>query len=194
MKKMYITRKEKIIFSIIDLIDEIGIKELSIKEIAKKENITEAALYKHFESKEQMLIEVLDYYSRYDRNINLTLANSSDTEKEKIRKYFKLYSEYYDSYPAVTAIIDCYNILIHEKNIAPKIIEIYSNRKNFIEQLIKDGQDKGNINNNIKSNNLTCILLGTFQRAIFSWRLNGFKFSLKEKTTELIDDILKVYL
>lgn len=66
MKNEFLTRKEKIIISIVDLINEIGIKELSIKEIAKRENITEAAIYKHFQSKEQMLLEVLKYYSKYD--------------------------------------------------------------------------------------------------------------------------------
>ena len=46
MYKDYIKRKEKVIISSIDLFDEAGIKGLTTKELAKREGITEPAIYK----------------------------------------------------------------------------------------------------------------------------------------------------
>jgi len=192
MKKSYITRKEKIIISTVDLIDEIGIKELSIKEIAKRQDVTEASLYKHFKSKDDILLEVLNYYSKYDMDINITLNNNGKDEKENISTYFKLYSEYFENYPALTSILGCYDVLLYEENLKFKVEEIYNLRTEFIKSMVKKGQEKRNINDQIKAENLTVILFGTFERAIFTWRLYKYKFSLKEKTQELINIILKI--
>lgn len=192
MKNKFITRKEKIIITTVDLINEIGIKELSIKEIAKREGVTEASLYKHFKSKDEILLEVLEYYSKYDMNIIKTLKNNGESEKNNLFTYFELYSEYYDGYSALTAIIGCYDVLLYEKNLQSKIKEIFTLRTEFIRNLIEEGQKNKNIKENIKSENLTNILLGTFERLIFTWRLSGFKFSLKEKTIELVGDILNI--
>jgi AcrR family transcriptional regulator len=92
MRKTLITRREQIIISTVDLINEMGIKELSIKEIAKRENVTEASLYKHFESKEEILLGVLDYYEKYDRYIHNTLNSNAQSAKENTLTYFKLYA------------------------------------------------------------------------------------------------------
>ena len=191
MKIDLLSRKEKIIISTVDLINEIGIKDLSIKEIANRENVTEASLYKHFQSKDQILFEVLEYYSKYDVNIFNTLNNNGENERSNIYTYFNLYSQYYDSYPALTAITGSYDVLLYEKNLSAKVKEIFSRRKAFIQKLIEDGQKKNNIKNNIKAENLTDILLGTFERTIFVWRLDNFSFSLKERMQDLVNAILK---
>lgn len=193
MINKYIPRKEKIVFSIIDLINEIGIKDLSVKEIAKRENITEAALYKHFKSKEQMLLEVLVFYSKYDINITNTLNKNGKDEKENLLNYFKLYAEYYESYPALTAITASYNVLLYEDKIGVKIKEIINKRSDFVKTMIEEGQKNKKISQNITSENLTCILMGTFNTMIFSWRLKNYDFSLKEKIIEIISEILKMY-
>lgn len=190
MKNEFLSRKERIIISTIDLISENGIKGLSIKEIAKRENVTEASLYKHFKSKDQILIEVLEYYSKYDISIARTVENNRENEKSKIFNYFKLYSEYYDSYPALTSIIESYNVLIYEENLKFRIKEVVEQRTQVIKKLIEEGQKNKNIRENIKSENLTNILLGSFDRLIFIWRLSKFEFSLKEKTIDIISDIL----
>lgn len=190
MKNLILNRKEKIIITTVDLINEIGIKELSIKEIAKRENVTEASLYKHFQSKDQILFEVLEYYSKYDVNISKTLENNGKSEKENIFSFFKLYSEYFDSYPALTAIMGCYDVLLYEKSLEIKIKEIVYRRTEIIKKLIIEGQKNKNIKDNIKPENLADILLGTFERIIFRWRIDNFEFSLKERTLEIISEIL----
>lgn len=190
MKNEFLSRKERIIISTIDLISENGIKGLSIKEIAQRENVTEASLYKHFKSKDQILLEVLEYYSKYDVSIAKTLENNGEDEKSKIFTYFKLYSEYYDNYPALTSILESYNVLIYEENLKFRIKEIFEQRTQVIKKLIEEGQKNKNIKENIKSENLTNILLGSFDRLIFIWRLSKVEFSLKEKTIDLISDIL----
>lgn len=192
MKNLLLNRKEKIILSTIDLINEIGIKELSIKEIAKRENVTEASLYKHFKSKEQILLEVLDYYSKYDIHIINTLNNNQKDEKENILEYFRLYSVYYESYPAVTSIFSSYQVMLYDEKLGAKVRQIINQKVRFMEDLIISGQKNGNISSNIEPENLICILSGSFEKVIVTWRLSNFEFSFKDKALKIINDILKL--
>lgn len=192
LRNLLLNRKEKIILSTIDLINEIGIKELSIKEIAKRENVTEASLYKHFKSKEQILLEVIDYYSKYDIHIINTLNNNQKNEKENIFEYFKLYSVYYESYPAVTSIYSSYQVMLYDEKLGVKVKEIIKQRAGFIEELIRSGQKNGNISSNIEPENLIDILLGSFEKVIIEWRLSNFEFGFEDKALKIINDILKL--
>lgn len=192
MMNKYLNRKERIILNAIDIINEHGFKGLSIREIAKKENVTEAAIYKHFSSKNQIIIEVLEYYSKFDFNIIETLKSSNESAKNKIIIFFKMFSEYYNNYPAITSILTSYDVLLYEKTIYLTVIEILKQRSNFLMSLIKEGQASGNIKNDIDFEVLSDILLGSFERIIFKWRLSKFKFSLKQKTMEVISEILKI--
>lgn len=192
MMNKYLNRKERIILNAIDIINEHGFKGLSIREIAKKENVTEAAIYKHFSSKNQIIIEVLEYYSKFDFNIIETLKSSNESAKNKIIIFFKMFSEYYNNYPAITSILKSYDVLLYEKTIYLTVIEILKQRSNFLISLIKEGQASGNIKNDIDFEVLSDILLGSFERVIFKWRLSKFKFSLKQKTMEVINEILKI--
>lgn len=192
MKINLISRKEKIVINTIDLINEIGIKNLSIKEIAKKENVTEASLYKHFKSKDEIIFEVLEYYSKFDANIFKTLKESKSDEKEKLVTYFKLFAEYYEGYPALTSIIGCYDILMYKRNLSEKIKKIIESRDRFIEELIEAGQKNNTINGNITSQNLKNILIGSFEKVIFDWRMSEYKFSLKEEISEITKYILEI--
>ena len=88
--KPYLTRKHSIIVSALEIIDRLGINGLSLRELAKSQGIVEGALYKHFKNKEEILLAVLDYYSRHDSKIMNTIINSSMTPKEGIMFFLSL--------------------------------------------------------------------------------------------------------
>ena len=52
---MYSATQKKIIQESVVIIAELGIDSLTIKKIAERLNFTDAALYKHFKSKEEIL-------------------------------------------------------------------------------------------------------------------------------------------
>ncbi|MDD4730008.1 MAG: NAD(+)--rifampin ADP-ribosyltransferase [Dysgonamonadaceae bacterium] len=54
-------RKERLIRTAIEIVDEIGIQGLTTKEIAKRQDVSEATLFRHFASKNELLKAVLDY-------------------------------------------------------------------------------------------------------------------------------------
>lgn len=191
MNKSYFTRKEQITLSTIELIDELGINGLSIHELAKKENITEGALYRHFKSKNEMIIEAIRYSSRFDINIFNTVNKNSLDAKSSIIYLFTSITEYYENYPEITAINNSYQSLIYEPDIWKEVVILQERRIKFLNSLIEKGQQSGQFTNTINSEDLTDIIAGSFRNLIYKWRIQKYNFPLKNKWLEMLNIIFK---
>ena len=67
-----IPTKQKILISAVDLFSSKGYTETSIREIAAAVGIKPASLYNHFSSKEDMLLFILEDYSKYTETMFCT--------------------------------------------------------------------------------------------------------------------------
>jgi len=190
MKKSYFTRKEQIILSTIELIDELGINNLSIHEIAKKENITEGALYRHFRSKEEIIIESLRYYSHFDINIINTINKNNLGSRASIVSLLTSLSEYYENYPEITSLYCSFESLIYEQNIGKEVLLIMENRSDFLILLIENGKKSKEFKDGINSEDMANIILGSFRHLVFKWRIEKHEFSLKKKALDMLNLIL----
>ncbi|MFZ8786344.1 TetR/AcrR family transcriptional regulator [Thermocrinis sp.] len=79
--------KEKILESALKLFSEKGIRETTIKDIAKEVGITEGAIYRHFVSKDQIVSTLFSTYAErlYKELISVVEENTSIKNK-----FFKL--------------------------------------------------------------------------------------------------------
>jgi len=190
MNKSYFTRKEQIILSTIELIDELGIDNLSIHEIAKKENITEGALYRHFRSKEEIIIETIKYYSHFDINIINTINKNNLASKSAIIFLLTSFSEYYENYPEITSIYCSFESLIYEENIGKEVLLLINRTSDFLILLIEKGKKVGDFKDCMNSEDLANIISGSFRSLVFKWRVGKYEFPLKAKTLDMLDIIL----
>lgn len=84
--------QEKIIEKTINIIDENGYKNLSLRKLTRDLNLTTGAFYKHFESKEKLFEEVSIRLSKeFVDKVSFDLKCSPKISLLKIAKYFCLY-------------------------------------------------------------------------------------------------------
>ena len=69
MDKQFFHRKDRIILTAIEIINELGIQGLSTREIARRQEISEGTLFRHYKSKNDIILAVLDDFSKYDADI-----------------------------------------------------------------------------------------------------------------------------
>jgi AcrR family transcriptional regulator len=190
---LVIHRKESIILTTIDLIDKYGIHQISTREIAKKQNITEGAIYKHFKSKNELMLGVLDYFSQYDSALFLT-AQQKETAEEAIFFLVESLSSYYENYPSITAVLLSLEIMRYDEALKSKVEDIYSTRFVFLKQIIQKGQETGEIPPILSSEMLTDIIIGTCVALCLRWRLQQYSFSLRGKCSEAVNAILGSFI
>jgi AcrR family transcriptional regulator len=188
--KTYLSRKQSIVVSALEIIDELGIEALSIRELAKRQGIVEGALYKHFNSKDEILHAILDYYSRYDLNIKNTIQNNGLTYKESIIFFIKSYAEIYESNPAMTCIGSSYEVLMNGSSVVNRVKEIFSSRSDYLTYLVKQGQLEGSIGCSLSAEDLSDTILGLFRTVTLKWRMSNYSFPLKSRVISALEIIL----
>lgn len=188
----FIKRKERIILTVIEIINELGFQGLSTKEITKRQDISDGTLYKHFKSKNEIIIATLEYYSKFDDCIKETIEINKFSPKESITFFFKMLAEYYENYPAITALTTLRESLQHEIDIAKINKQIFENRSKFMIHYLEKGKESREFKSDIDSELLTEILLGSFREIILKWRINNFNFPLKERIMLSVETILKL--
>lgn len=193
MRESILHRKERLIITAIEVLDELGIQGLSTREIARRQGVSEATLFRHFKSKNELLLGVLDHFSKFDNDILQSTKLKKLSSKEAIIYLVTSAVEYYENYPAITSIMQIFDVLRYDPEISDKVMQILTNQSAMIRNLIEEAQQSGEISREADSENLTAIILG-FQREIcLKWRLSGKEFSLSQRTLATLEMTLKSF-
>ena len=183
-------RQKQIIDEAIRIIYEKGYPSLSIRNLAKKVGISEPAIYRHFKSKEDIILGILDRMLDFGKMLERNLENIED-EREKIRKLIFLQVEFLEKNPHMTSIIFSEDIFQPDKRVDDKLQEIFENRHKILNEIVNEAGKKG-VNINVEIEDLSNIIFGYLHLIVFKWRRSNFKFSLSEKAEKLIQIIDKI--
>ncbi len=185
-----IHRKEKIIFTAIDVINESGVQSLSTKKIAQKQAIAESTIFKHFENKQSLLIAVLDFYSQYDHDIIQTIKLNNLKGIQAIKFYHDSYIRYYENYPAITSITQGIDEMRYIEGLSDRVKEIILQRRVCLNEIILEAQNLGEVSSQYQSQTFVDVIMGTLDGIIRRWRMADFSFSLNESTMKALGLIL----
>jgi AcrR family transcriptional regulator len=183
-------RKESLVLTAVEVLNELGVQGLSTREIAKRQGVSEATLFRHFKNKNELLLAVLEHYSQYDSDIAASTRLKLKKPKEAIMFYVTAYVEYYENYPAITAITQAYDVLSCDPGLGEKIKSIFLSRLSFIKELVEEAQKAGEIPESLDAEKFADVILGLIRSICLKWRLNGFSFSLKEYSLRTLQMIL----
>ncbi len=183
-------RQKQIIDEAIRIIYERGYSSLSVRNLAKRVGISEPAIYRHFESKEDIILGILDRMLDFGKMLERNIKNIKD-EREKIRRLIFLQVDYLEKNPHMASIIFSEDIFQPDKRVDDKLQEIFENRHKLLNEIVSEAEKKG-ININIEIDDLSSIIFGYLHLVVFNWRRSNFKFSLSEKAERLVQIIDKI--
>ncbi|MBU4438870.1 MAG: TetR/AcrR family transcriptional regulator [Acetobacterium sp.] len=194
MKKSLIKRRESIIVSTIETLNAVGLQNLSTKLIAKREGVSEGTLFRHFKNKTEIMLAVVDHFSQYDDAIIETCRRKNLSPLEAIRYFYNAYAEYYQNYPEITVVVQAYDSLMCDAELIEKTRAIIYKRSDFIVNMIKEAQANKTIRSDLDAQIIENILSGGSKEICLKWRMQKFDFSIKEKTSEMVNVILNGFL
>lgn len=182
-------RKDRLIITTVDLINELGLQGLTTREIANREGVSEATLFRHYKNKNELLAAVLDYFTRFDEDLFETTKLKNLKPLEAIRFLIGSTVEYYENYPAITAITQLMDILQYEPDLSDKVRSIIFTKSQSIKLLIDEAKISGEMRPDIDSEELSDIIAGTLKEICLKWRIS-MSFSLKERVLSSINMLL----
>ena len=185
--------KESLILSTIEVISDQGLQGLTTREVAKRQGISESTIFKHYKSKNELILAVLDYFSQYDQAIIESLGLKEFKPIEAITYFVEAYVTYYENYPEITAITLSYEGLIHEVELIDVVKRIFAKRVNTIRSLLEEAQRQNEITQDVDPESLADLIIGLERVVVLRWRLDNYNFSLKEHTLTALKMLLDVF-
>ena len=180
MSESYVSRRDRIISSAIELISEVGLCAFNTRNLAARENISEETLYKYFGGIEEVLVAVVDYYMQFDARIRQTVCSKQQSNIDKILAYFEAYATYYGNYYAISTLMLQYEELLHKSETREMIANCIVERVNFLQDLFQKAIDAGEISDVLTPWQLANNVTGMAMAHILARRIKKQKFSFKD--------------
>lgn len=193
MRDSILHRKERLIITAVEVLDELGIQGLSTREIARRQGISEATMFRHYKSKNELLLGVLDHFFKFDHDILQSARLKKLSSKESIIYLMTSTVEYYENYPAITSVMQNFDVFRYDPELCEKVKEILEGQTAMIKDLIEGAQNEGDISSDADSADLASIILGFCREICLKWRISGQKFSLSKKTLSILEMTLKAF-
>lgn len=188
----YSERQMQIISAAIELIAEKSIQELTIKNLANKLRVTDGAIYRHFESKTDILLGILRMFQSRAKNCMESACTSDLPALQKIENLFQNNFRYFTEFPSVTAVIFSESIFQNDSLLAQEVHKLLNMLEKALSCAVEEGQEKGEISTLIPKKELIRIIIGSMRYTVTKWRLSSYGFNLIEEGTQMLNCLKKL--
>jgi len=185
-------RQQQILEASIKLIDEKGIQGLTIKNLSKAIGISEPGIYRHFASKTEIILNILNSFKEMAVILSDLLESYEGTAMEKITFMFSKMLDMFSETPPMVSVIFSEEIFKNEEVLKNKIVEILNLHAQTLENIIEKGQQEVNVRNDIDKQSLALMAMGSMRLLVKRWDLNDHNFNLQENGDKLINVLNKV--
>jgi AcrR family transcriptional regulator len=166
-----------------------GVSGLTIKNLAKEMQFSESAIYRHFASKEEIIVAMLNYLAD---SIDSRLANiiiSSDPE-ENFKALFYEQISFFKKNPHFVVAVFSDGLMEESQLINETLLKLMNVKTKHLTPLIMEGQKDGIFTTAITTDELIHIIMGTFKLQMFKWRIANFQFDITRSGDNMVQSIL----
>ena len=161
--------------AVLEVFSHSDFHKASIRDIADKAGVSFTTIYKHYESKERLVFAFVDIWMGKLTDRIVDHLQGIEDLKEKLRKVFWLQLDYYERHEGLGRIV--FMTLPMKTWMAD---ETFAQRRmmDLLIDVLRQGQEEGILNNEVRAGTLLDFLMGFVQRSFFMWILRGKKESL----------------
>lgn len=185
-------RQQQIIEASICLIDRHGIQGFTIKNLSKEIGISEPAIYRHFESKVEILSTILDGFKQRVGLYHRSSGERNDRDpRRQIETFFQMVFKVFSENPTMVSVIFAEEIFRNEPMLTQKVTEIQDINEEIVGNLIAQLPLNEKVGDQ-PVESLTTMFFGSVRLLVRKWRMSDHGFDLKREGKQLIETILNV--
>ena len=184
-RKSTIIRKKQIIDAARKIIIRKGSEHLTLRAMAREVGFTEAAIYRHFKNKQEVLSflmnNIIDEMLREIINGAAENTNTLDTVDGVIKHHLsKIEQRRGISFQIIAEIIS-----LGDKELNRKVYIRLTEYLNRLRILFEDGARTGSIRSDLDLDDAAILLFGMLQGIVNIWALSNYNFDLTAKYESL---------
>ncbi len=174
-------------------ISQFGIQNLTIKTLAEDIGLSEPALYRHFKSKNEILLSILEYFkTEMKTRIQSISFKPTATAGYKLRAIFNSQLQNFTNNPAIVSVIFAESIFHFDESLSIKVSEIVDFMQEHVNANIEEGQQNGTYSKYVESATLSIIILGAIRMTVLKWKFSKHKSNLIKDGKNVLEAILKM--
>ena len=167
-----------------------GVSGLTIKNLAKEMQFSESAIYRHFTSKEEIILAMLEYLAiTIDERLQNAIR-AADEPEAKFTAMFQSQFAFFESQRHFVVAVFSDGLLKESQSINEAILKLLGIIVKNLFPILLEGRQKGVFSDTVPLEDLMYILMGTFRLQMFRWRLEDFQFDINEAGNKIIQSVL----
>ena len=190
MKTGITLRQYEIIEAAGKLLSFQGVSGLTIKKLAQEMGFSESALYRHFQSKEDIILTLLRYLYQNMQERFQELEDPSATPPQQLQQVFQSQFRFFKKHPYFVVAIFADGLLEESQKINQAIGRIMQLKKTVLEEILSRGQLIGEFTQEIPTSALAHIIMGSFRLLMYKWRMDNFGFDIEVNGENTIRSLL----
>lgn len=192
-KNSFTERQIEIMQAATQRIDKYGIQDLTIKNLAADLQLSEAALYRHFKSKNDILMGLLNYFIQEMKHRLSTIIDQEELSAADILKQvFDSQLRSFVNNPSIVSVIFSEGIFQFNKDLNKRVMEMMELMQINIQSVIEKGIHAGQIRGLIGASIITSIIMGSMRMTVLKWKLSGHKSNLLQDGITVLSGILNM--
>ncbi len=185
-------RQNELVHAAIHIIANQGYEKLTTKNLAAHIGVTEAALYRHFKSKRDLVTMVLCYFEFLSCRVISDIKSSSCSPLECIKAFVMNRYEMFSDNPDLAKVMFSEELFKNDTAFISQYQSIMHIHKQEMEGFIQKAQSEGTIMPNVTPIHIFRIIIGSMRLIVSQWNMSGGAFDLKAEGKDLIETIIKM--
>lgn len=171
-------RKEQIVEAALNILSDNEIKKLKVADIAQYMGLAPSALYRHFRNRDAIMGAVLEHIrgSLY-KNLE-KVRQKTDDAIERLRELLFLHIKLVGYRQGIPRMIFSDELWGQKRERRQKMYRIVTGYLAEIEDIVREGQDKGQIKKSVDPQVVSKMFFGIVQPAALLWHMSEGRYDL----------------
>jgi AcrR family transcriptional regulator len=185
-------RQEQIKQAVLDIIHTDGLKNLSTRNLAKKIGMSEGTIFRHFTTKQDIILAIIkDVQDEFIGSLR-TIANSKHEPEERLNDFLCKTVEYLTENKGITMLL--FSEASHNNDVTLKtnLEQIFNNQKKLVSKIILDGIALGQWDESIAVENVAMLYMGIPVSLNIELVLSGGEFHIDNFCSKMMQLLMKI--
>jgi AcrR family transcriptional regulator len=193
MKEMT-DRQKEIVEASLALVTDHGLEALTIKNIAARVGFSDAAVYRHFKNKAQILEAIIDQFSAGSARLLAEIESCDCPSPDKIKLFFLDRCRVFSGDRVLATVMFAENLFQNDPTLAAKLHRVLQGHRRLLLAIIRDGQRRRHIRP-LPAEHMFTMVMGSLRLLVLQWRGGGYEFDLLragEKLWRSLESVISV--
>jgi len=188
----YSEMQKKIVAASVNIMAVEGFYNLTIKNIARRIGVTDGAIYKHFESKDDILLGIISYFKALFESYIRFVKSSSKPAFELLHDLILEKCTRIAKNPDLLSQVHFLYDMKGEAEFVFRIKTFLDDYRDIVVELIQTSQHEGKLRKDVSANYIYFTIEGTVDRVITKWDVSKRSFDLVTEIENLWIYLIKI--